>query len=381
MRVLITTPWYPSPEVPIRGIWTIGHAHAIAQLHDVVMLPFSPRQGTHGAYTLDDRVDDGIRTLEVAYPPPKVPGLGLVAVRKATREVLRRLAGEGFVPDVVHAHVFLSAPAALTAKRAASAALVVNEHLSRVTDWRLSRMERALARYVYARADLVCTTAERQHARVRQLGAKHTRRVFDTIDTARFRPGNRVRPPDEVRAIAAGSLDEKKGHRYLLEAVARARSDVPGLVLDIAGDGELRADLEAQARSLRIDDRVRFHGYVTPERLADMMRGADVHVLPSLRESQPHVVGEAIASGLPTVATNVGSTAEMLAAGGGTVVPPADAEALADALVEVCSDLDAFDPQVLANHARERYGPEASARMWTQIYTGLLQKSPPESGT
>jgi len=73
---LITTPWYPSPEVPIRGVWTIGHARAIAAAHDVVMLPFSPHSGAAGPFALDDRHDDGVRTIEISYPPPKLPGPG-----------------------------------------------------------------------------------------------------------------------------------------------------------------------------------------------------------------------------------------------------------------------------------------------------------------
>ena len=371
MRVLITTPWYPSPEVPIRGIWTTGHARAIAAKHDVVMLPFSPRAGTPGPFALDDRRDDGVRTIEISYPPPKLPGPGLLAVRRATTEALGRLEREGFVPDVIHAHVFLSAPAALTAKRLTGAPLVINEHLSRVTDWRLTRLERMFARYTYPRAELVCTTAKRMLPRVKKLGAKRTMQVFDTIDTEQFHPGGRTRPAGEIRAIAAGSFNEKKGHRYLLDAIARA--NVPGLTLDLVGDGELRDELENRARSLGIDDRVRFHGYVSRERLAEMMRDADLHLLPSLRESQPHVVAEALATGIPTVATDAGGTAEMLDAGGGAIVPPADSQAFAYALVDVCSRLDAFDRHELAALARERYGPEASERMWTSIYTGLLR--------
>lgn len=372
MRVLITTPWYPSPETPIRGVWTTGHARAIATEHDVVMLPFSPRGGASGPFALDDRRDDGVRTIEISYPPPKFPGPGLLTVRRATGEALARLEQEGFVPDVIHAHVFLSAPAALTAKRLTGAPLVINEHLSRVTDWRLTRLERLLARYTYPRADLVCTTAKRMLPRVQRLGAKRTLQVFDTIDTEQFRPGDRTRPPGEIRAIAAGSLNEKKGHRHLLDALARAR--VPGLTLDLVGDGELRDDLERQTRSLGLDDRVRFHGYVSRDRLAEMMRDADLHLLPSLRESQPHVVAEALATGIPTVATDAGGTAEMLEDGDGVVVPPADPQAFADALVDVCSRLDSFDRHELAARARARYGPEASTRMWTEIYTGLLEQ-------
>ena len=144
---------------------------------------------------------------------------------------------------------------------------------------------------------------------------------------------------------------------------------MPGLTLDLVGDGELRGDLERQTRSLGLDDRVRFHGYVSRDRLAEMMRDADLHLLPSLRESQPHVVAEALATGMPTVATDAGGTAEMLEEGGGVVVPPADPQAFADALSTSARGSTRSTGTTLAARARERYGPEASTRMWTEIYT------------
>src|SRR5688572_30739744 len=200
VRILITTPWFPSPEAPIRGIWTLGHARALLPQHDVVMLPFAPGSAGRRPFALEDRSDDGLRTIQVRYPPPKLPGLGLVSVWRATGEALRQLEAEGFVPDVIHAHVFLSAPAAFAAKRKSGAPVVINEHLSRVTDWRLSRAERLLARYAYTRADLVCTTADRMRVRVEQLGGRRTLHVHDTIDTRQFRPSDRVREQGRIRA-------------------------------------------------------------------------------------------------------------------------------------------------------------------------------------
>jgi glycosyltransferase involved in cell wall biosynthesis len=102
-----------------------------------------------------------------------------------------------------------------------------------------------------------------------------------------------------------------------------------------------------------------------------MMRASDLHVLPSLRENQPLVAAEAMATGIPTVATEVGGLSEMLEGGGGVLVPRADAGALADAIAGVCSKLDSYDREALARLASERYGPEAICRQWTRIYEAL----------
>lgn len=377
MRVLIVTPWFPWPENPIRGIWTIDHARAVAMAgHEPVLLAFSPRKRARGPYELSDQVEQGIRTFRITYPPPKLPGLGLLPARRGTLEALARLRDEGVVPEIVHAHTFLAASAALSAQRRTGAPLLINEHFTRVTEWELSRAERALARLAYSRAQLVCTTAEAMVANVRRLGAKRTRHTLNVMNSEQFSPNSsRPRDRERITAIAAGSLNEKKGHRYLLEALAIARRSEPRLRLDLAGDGELRGELERQAESLGIADVVEFHGYLPLDELAELMRGADLHMLPSLRENQPLVVAEAMATGIPTVASDVGSVAEMLGGEAGVVVPKQDSEALAQAILEVCATLDHYDPQALAARARQRYAFEAVGRQWSEIYEQLRREA------
>jgi glycosyltransferase involved in cell wall biosynthesis len=349
----------------------MSQARALMREHEVVVLAFKPRDDAVKPYTLSDRVEEGLRTLRIGYPPPRVPGQGLLATRAGTKQALDRLASDGFAPEVIHAHVFLSSPAALTAKRRTGAPLLITEHLTRVTESQLSLPERALARFTYRRADLVTTTAEPMVERVRKLGARRTTHTWNAVDTELFSPARRRRSDGEIRAIAAGSLNEKKGHRYLLEAVAEASSSEPRLSLDLVGDGELRGELETQAHSLGIADAIRFRGYVTHERLAELMRESDLHVLPSLRENQPHVAAEAMATGIPTVGTEVGGVPEMLAGGAGVVVSKADPKALAGAICEVCSRLDSYDRESLAGLARKRYSYEAVRRQWSEIYEAL----------
>ncbi len=372
-KVLIVTPWFPSPESPIRGIWVIDQARSLIPGHEVAILAFSPSPAAEGRFSVRDAVEDGIRILRIDYPPPQVPGLGLVAARAGTIEALHRLERAGFVPEIVHANTFLSAPAALTAGRRTGAPLVVVEHLTRITDAALSRAERLLARYTYRHADLVCPTSRPLAERMRGLGARGMVFTRNVLDTDQFSPRTGPRREGDIRALAAGSMNEKKGHRYLLEALAIARRTEPGLTLDLVGDGPLRPGLEAQAQALGIADAVRWHGYVDLDRLAQLMRDADLHVLPSLRENQPLVLAEAMATGIPTVGTEVGGVPEMLEGGMGVAVPRADPEALARAMLEVCGTLDSYDPERLAAVARERYGREAIGRQWSELFAGLLE--------
>jgi glycosyltransferase involved in cell wall biosynthesis len=105
------------------------------------------------------------------------------------------------------------------------------------------------------------------------------------------------------------------------------------------------------------------------------MRRAHFFVLPSLWENAPHVLLEAMACGLPVVATDVGGVAEIVGEDAGVLVPPGDPAALAEAIAVMCERHDSYDAQALARRAEERYGYEAVAREWTEVYDALRART------
>ena len=142
----------------------------------------------------------------------------------------------------------------------------------------------------------------------------------------------------EPRLLCVGRLIPVKGHLVLLRALAQARARVPELVLDIAGSGPLEPALRAYARELKLGDAVRFLGFVTPVQAA--VEQSAIVVVPSLGEGFGMVALEAMERARPVIASAVGGLPEIVEDGGtGIVVPPGDAEALAEAMVALASDL------------------------------------------
>jgi glycosyltransferase involved in cell wall biosynthesis len=115
---------------------------------------------------------------------------------------------------------------------------------------------------------------------------------------------------------------------------------------------------------------VRFLGPLAREGVAELMRRADLLVLPSLHENLPVVLAEAAASGLPAVATRVGGAEEVLDPEAGTLVAPRDSQALAGA-IRHWLDRPRPDTAPMAARARERFGYQALGRTWDEIYTEL----------
>jgi glycosyltransferase involved in cell wall biosynthesis len=366
LRILVVPKWYPWPERPVFGIFCREHARALAARHDVAVLAsLATPSPDFAVYRLTDETEDGIRTLRVRYRRPRLRPFSMACQLLGMLAALRRLRRDGFRPDVVHAHVFSAALPALALARLSRAPLVVTEHYTGFQRGLITGLDRLTARAAFGRADLVAPVSRELAGHLREIAPSARIEVHpNTVDTEVFTPAPHPghEPPQRLLNVAA--LAEKKGHAYLLEALRH----LDGVRLDVVGDGELRDELEAKAREHSLP--VRFHGELPKERVARMMGEADLFVLPSTHETFGAVLIEAMACGLPSVATRVGGVPEVLDETAGELVEPRDPEALAAAIRRVLAR--SFDPDALARRARERYGYEPFAAEWTAVYEALL---------
>jgi glycosyltransferase involved in cell wall biosynthesis len=180
------------------------------------------------------------------------------------------------------------------------------------------------------------------------LDPKRLHVVPNGVDVDLFRP----RPAVEVRAelglaegpllLAVGRLNREKGFHHAVEALARVRDGDARLV--VVGDGEERTALEGLAAKLGTSDRVDFVGRQAVERVAAYMAAADVFLFPTEREeAAPLVLPQAMACGVPVVASAVGGITEVIDRPGenGVVVPPGDVDAIVAAAHRLLVDGDA----------------------------------------
>jgi glycosyltransferase involved in cell wall biosynthesis len=144
---------------------------------------------------------------------------------------------------------------------------------------------------------------------------------------------------EPVRFIYLGRLVDWKAVDLLIKAFARVAAQIDSAVLEIVGDGATRSQLEQLAASLNIQSRVEFVGWKPQSEASKRLRDSDVFALPSLYECGGAVVIEAMASGLPVIATNWGGPADYVDASCGILVDPKSEEAfiagLADAMMRL----------------------------------------------
>ena len=259
---------------------------------------------------------------------------------------LRRLIGAG-APDVVHAHgVRAGALAAMAVAFVRSRpALIVTVHNAPPAGGLTRAIYHVLELIVARNADSVlCVSADLEDrmraARARRVGhavVPAARISLTDGVSAETRAAIRAEfgvVPGQAIVLAVGRLAAQKGFGLLLDAAARWGDIEPEPLLVIVGEGPLAAGLEARAASLGIT--VRFTGQRAD--VPALLAAADVFVLPSVWEGQPLILQEALRAGVPVVAARAGGIPELAGEDAAILVPPGDAQALADAVRAVLGD-------------------------------------------
>jgi glycosyltransferase involved in cell wall biosynthesis len=211
------------------------------------------------------------------------------------------------------------------------------------SDIKQRRIPNWLWRRIHASPHLITAISGFLAERAGRLGAERVEIIPNGVDLSRIRP-RRAEERVAHRLVCVARLSWEKGLEHLLAAVAEARKTIPDAHLLLVGDGPLRGELEAKAKELGIAHAVEFRGALANEEALKVVRTADVFVCPSLAEGLGIVFIEAQACGVPVIGTRVGGIPDVIEDGvTGALAPPADPNALKEAILRFMSDRDLSD--------------------------------------
>ncbi|MEP7178938.1 MAG: glycosyltransferase family 4 protein [Pseudonocardiales bacterium] len=355
MRVLMLSWEYPPLVVGGLGRHVEALALALSVAgHDVQVV-------TRGdAESIVDEVRDGVRVRRSALDPLAVDFTteSLLAWAQVAEHSLLRAALpllRRWRPEVVHAHDWLVAQSGVTLARVTGAALVATIHATesgRNQGWLPKPFNVAIhsvERWLSHQAAVVITCSSAMHDEVTKLFDLPGERVAvvpNGIDPTRWRvsPGARRAARGRVGGdgpvlVFAGRLVHEKGLQTLLAASPSLRRTHPGLRLVVAGTGGHLAELQAQARRLRVARAVSWLGFVAESELAPLLSAADVAVVPSLYEPFGIVALEVAAARTALVVAETGGLVDLVASGVTAASFPArDVSALSAAVLGVLAD-------------------------------------------
>ncbi|MBI5740615.1 MAG: glycosyltransferase [Nitrospirae bacterium] len=285
--------------------------------------------------------------------------------------------------SLVHTHLYHANMYGRTAAFLAEVPVVSTEHNAypkykfkrRIVNWLLAKrtgkivaVSDAVKNHIVARDWITPTKVEVIH---------------NAVDISRFdsvtRETSRQKlciAPESLVIGTVGRLIEQKGHIYLIEALHAVREAVPQIKLVLAGSGTLETSLKNEVSAKGLDEHVMFLGQRRD--IPDILKAMDIFVLPSLWEGLPMVLLEAMASGLPIVATSVSGVTEIVRDEiNGIIVPARNKTALAGAIIGLSAD--SVKRKAFGRSGRkmveDRFSSVRMAARLDSVYKSLIQNS------
>ncbi len=333
--------------------------YLVANGHDVEILTMSESE----SYPLDERVS---RNILLMNKERKGFVINLYTRYHRLKQYLKAHKCDCYVVMLPITTIFL-----LSLKKYAKAPIVASERcypavISQVT-------QRLLLLLLCKRAaGWVFQTPQAREWYGKRMGKSKVKIIPNAINKAFLRPVYEGERNKEI--VAIGRLSPQKNYPILFKAYSQVVSEYPEYRLHIFGEGELRKELENLACELHIEDKVNMPGYVTdiPERL----QKAALYILPSNYEGMPNTLMEAMALGLPCIATDCdGGGAKFLLDSGknGLLIPKGDVKALSTAMKRMLADRD-FAEQCghEAHKICDRLAPDKVYGQWEEFIKEII---------
>lgn len=415
LKILFLPAWYPSETNPVAGVFIKEHARAASLYNDIVVLYayVDPRPQRRHLYRVSEDIEDGIRTIRVKYSGILLYLWRKLAAKNQKREgssdskakatilgkllaiprilvgdllycwsifaTFRKLAREGWKPDVIHAHVFTAGVPAVLLGKLYRIPVVITEHYIYFPPRILSFWERVKARFSMNRAQIVLPPTNAYKEAIESYGIKNKFQVVpNVVNTKKFYPSSSEREGGKKQLLFVGNLVPKKGIPFLLEALCQIKEQRQDFTLYIVGDGPNRGEYEELVPKLGLTGIVKFHGMKQKDEVAEFMQNCDFFVMPSLYEGFGVVYAEAMACGKPVIATNARGPDEIVDEEMGILVPPQDTKALREAIEYMLDNYQNYSPESIAQYAKDRFSYEVIGKMLDTAYrdatSGFIKK-------
>lgn len=357
MRVLILSHMYPHALEPTFGLFVHNQVKELSRRCEVAVVsptPIAPpvvqRLRTRWIRYASKPRQTRLDSIEVHYPRyVNIPGehgfpLSAFSYAWAIRGQVLRLK-RTFDFDLIHAHAICpDGFAAGWLGRMLDTPVVCTIHGADINVYPYrTRLTRLVTRKAIGRVDVIITVSRQLKQMTLDLASpqRDIRVISNGVDPRKFAPMDRAQaraelglPKDKRILLYASRLNEAKGLSYLLVALKKVLSHEVNCFLVLVGEGPYQLRLNDQISDLGLEENVRFAGLRPHDEIPKWMSASDLVVQPSLSEGSPLPVYEALACGRPVIASRVGGIPELIVQEDyGLLVPPADAEALGEALL------------------------------------------------
>lgn len=384
MHVLFLTPWYPNHHNPMDGLFARKHAQAIARQGAQVSVIRVKTDEAVSSTEVDVNELSGVLEVIVYTPVIKVPLLGLLSIMvnfvRGFVKAYKIIEGRRGKPDVTHVNVLTRMGVmAWALKKSKGIPYVVAEHWGRyMRDGYTGWIRRRATEIACRGAHCVMTVSEPLAEFMRKSGirAREWKIVNNVVDDFFFSDLRKAHSDGVTRFICNSSpgegYDVCKNIKGIIRSLGRLAANGKSVHLTIVGlEHDSTPSIARTVDQLGLGDVITFAGVVTPEEVSRMMHESDALVLFSFYETASCVTAEAMASGIPVIATPVGIVPLVVNEKTGIIVPIADEDALTEALTTVVGDKPRFDRDEIVRMGRP-YSFESVGRFLMGVYADAI---------
>lgn len=383
LHVLFLPSFYSDPEKPIVGSFFKEQALAVASTGVKVGLvyyeprslgKFSINKIKENYFQVSSSNENGLSVVRLhGWNPYLQSSMGGLVWSFISELLVKRYISIHGSPDLIHAHNAIWAGyVAKRTNKCLGIPYVITEHSGGFLSGKISAFQKSFAKDVYSKASEVITVSATLAASLETLliGRSHTT-VYNCVDTEYFTLPPLPREQRSFSFLAVAHLTENKGIDVLIKAFALKFSNRPDVRLTIGGDGPKKQDLISLVTSLGIKDKVLFLGALTRDNVREAMWNSNALVVSSFHETFGIVLIEAMATGIPVIATRCGGPNNIVTKETGILVEPGDVLDLAKAL-EKMRNGRIYSNEVLRNYVEHTYANPLFADLLKGIYSDCI---------
>jgi glycosyltransferase involved in cell wall biosynthesis len=379
MKVFFVTRGYPIDKYPLNGIFEYDQAKALAQAgHDVVYLAVDLRSiRRHRKWGFESLFRDGIHIEAINIPLGRVPKYLLHATGKmALRKLFKRAEKEHGTPDIVHSHFINYGYLSAKVLGGQGIPLMHTEHYSGMHSSTLSSYAQKMGDKTYKLMDMIIAVSQSLATSIQENFGIEAKVVPNIVDIDAFMRTEPTVPRNEGKFsfISVGNLNPGKKMDLLIESFGEAFKNDEAVSLFIYGDGIERANLKKIIERLSLQDQISLEGFAPREAIAKKMHESNCFVLVSDSETFGVVFIEAMAAGLPVIATRCGGPEDFVNSSNGLLIERNNLKELVEALKYMYNNSHKYDRSVIASDVEKKYAPRVIGQSLLTLYRSLLDK-------
>lgn len=379
MYILMIARGYPSKEFPQWGCFEQDQAEALSNNgHKVVVLSVDSRfLWKFRKIGVTHYCKNSVNYYNSYWLPGMITNcishrLNLLMKEKQIDRLYKLVEKVYGKPDIIYGQFFFNTAIGVFLRKKYNIPLVGIEHAARFNSDKLDKYTNVLASYAYTNVDGIITVSQTLQQRILYHFQKHSTTVHNLVNPLFFQPVKCENNVSIFRFVATGSLIYRKGFDLLIDAFSRLYKRTDNIRLTIIGEGEERGKLQEQINELGISEVACLTGQKTKNEIVQLLEHSSVFILPSRNENFSVAVLEALAMGVPVIATLCGGIRECIHAKNGILIPTDNVDSLFEAMKDIYQNIDKYNRQEIAQDCFNRFSPPVIAEELVKVFNKVI---------